>query len=286
MNIPSQKYFPLYGWLGLILIILFWVFNWSLDGLRTHWGFFPLWVGYSIFIDAFVFSRKGTSLIKRNWRLFIGLFLISVPAWWIFELFNLRTQNWFYDGKQYFTDFEYFLLSSLSFSTVMPAVFGTAELAGTFKWIKNIFISKKIIPDSKTLLIFFVSGIMILSLIMIFPKIFYPFVWISVFFLIEPLNVKLGNRSILKYTSAGEWTPIFALALGGLICGFFWEMWNYFSYPKWIYHLPMVNVLHLFEMPLPGYIGYLPFPLELFAVYHFITGIFKIKQARTYIEFL
>jgi len=286
MNKPSQKYFPLYGWAGLFLIILFWVLNWSLDGLRTHWGFFPLWVGYSLFIDAFVFSRKGTSLIKRNWRLFIGLFLISVPAWWIFELFNLRTQNWFYDGKQYFTDFEYFLLSSLSFSTVMPAVFGTAELAGTFKWIKNIFISKKIIPGSKTLLIFFITGIMILSLIIIFPKIFYPFVWISVFFLIEPLNVKLGNRSILKYTSAGEWTPIFALVLGGLICGFFWEMWNYFSYPKWIYHLPMVNVLHLFEMPLPGYIGYLPFPLELFAVYHFITGIFKIKQARTYIEFL
>jgi len=168
----------------------------------------------------------------------------------------------------------------------MPAVFETAELVGTFKWIKNISISKKIIPDNKTLRIFLVTGIMILSLIIIFPKIFYPFVWISVFLLIEPLNVKLGNRSILKYTSAGEWSPLFAFALGGLICGFFWELWNYFSYPKWIYNLPMVNVLHLFEMPLPGYIGYLPFPLELFAIYHLITGIFRLKQAQNYIQFL
>jgi hypothetical protein len=31
-------------------------------------------------------------------------------------------------------------------------------------------------------------------------------------------------------------------------------------------------------MPLLGYGGYLPFALELFAVYHFITGIFGVKN--------
>ena len=284
MNKNTPKYFPIYGWLGLFLIILFWILNWSLEGLRTHWGFFPLWLGYSIFVDAIVFSRKGSSLIKRNLKLFISLFLISIPTWWLFELFNLGTQNWFYDGRQYFTDLEYFLLSSLSFSTVMPAVFGTAELAGTFRWIKNISINKKIIPTNKTLLLFLIIGTIILSLIIIFPKIFYPFVWVSVFLLLEPLNVKLGNKSVFKYTSAGEWSPLIALALGGLICGFFWEMWNYFSYPKWKYYLPGVNVLHIFEMPLPGYIGYIPFPLELFALYNFITGIFGIKSFSDFIR--
>jgi hypothetical protein len=78
-----KKYFPLYGWFGMLLILVFWYLNWSLDGLRTHWGFFPLWLGYSLFVDALVFYRKGTSLIKRNSRLFILLFLISVPAWWL-----------------------------------------------------------------------------------------------------------------------------------------------------------------------------------------------------------
>jgi hypothetical protein len=54
-------------------------------------------------------------------------------------------------------------------------------------------------------------------------------------------------------------------------------MWNYFSYPKWIYHVPWGNWLHIFEMPLLGYGGYLPFALELYALYHWISGLFGNK---------
>ena len=68
----------------------------------------------------------------------------------------------------------------------------------------------------------------------------------------------------------GDWPPVAALSLGALICGFFWEMWNYYSYPKWIYHTPGAQFLHLFEMPLLGYAGYIPFALELFALKNFI----------------
>jgi len=53
---------------------------------------------------------------------------------------------------------------------------------------------------------------------------------------------------------------------------------NYLSYPKWVYHVPFVDFLHIFEMPLIGYLGYLPFSLELFALYHLVTGILKIKD--------
>jgi hypothetical protein len=60
-------------------------------------------------------------------------------------------------------------------------------------------------------------------------------------------------------------------------------MWNYFSYPKWVYDTPMVNFLHVFEMPLLGYIGYIPFSLELFAIYNFITG-FSRKNDFEYIQ--
>jgi hypothetical protein len=47
------------------------------------------------------------------------------------------------------------------------------------------------------------------------------------------------------------------------VCGFFWEAWNFYSYPKWVYHVPFVSWLKLFEMPLLGYGGYLPFALEV-----------------------
>ena len=62
-----------------------------------------------------------------------------------------------------------------------------------------------------------------------------------------------------------------ALAIGCMICGFFWEMWNIYSYPKWMYDVPGLNRMHVFEMPLPGYLGYIPFSFELFAVYHLLT---------------
>jgi len=286
VNKTTNKYFPNYGWAGLFLIILFWILNWSLDGLRTHWGFFPLWLGYTIFVDAVVYSRKGTSLIARNLKLFIGLFLISIPSWWLFELYNTITNNWLYDGRQFFTNIEYYLLASLSFSTVMPAVFETSELVGTFKWINHLNIKREIEPSLKTVWFLIITGILVLVIIIVFPEIFYPLVWLSAFLIIEPINILMKNNSIFDYTASGEWRTVLAIAFGCLICGFFWEMWNYYSYPKWKYNLPMLNTLHVFEMPLPGYIGYLFFPFELFTIYNFITGIFGIKDSKDFIHLL
>jgi len=39
-------------------------------------------------------------------------------------------------------------------------------------------------------------------------------------------------------------------------------MWNYFSLAKWEYSIPFVHRFLIFEMPLLGYAGYLPFGLE------------------------
>ena len=63
-----------------------------------------------------------------------------------------------------------------------------------------------------------------------------------------------------------------ALCVGALFCGFFWELWNFYSYPKWTYHTPGVGFWYIFEMPLIGDIGYLPFALELYALLHLATG--------------
>jgi hypothetical protein len=211
------------------------------------------------------------------------LFLISAPAWWLFELINWRTQNWFYDGKHFFTDVEYAILATISFSTVMPAVFETAELVGSFKWIINFKKLRALSPTKSTLNNFFLTGFTMLALVIIFPQYFYYFEWAAVYFILEPINYKLKNRTLFDYTIKGNWSPIVALTIGTLICGFFWEMWNYFSYPKWIYDTPMVNFLHVFEMPLLGYIGYIPFSLELFAIYNFIAGLNR-KNEFEYIQ--
>ena len=77
-------------------------------------------------------------MLTRNPFGYITLFLISAPAWWLFELINLRTQNWVYDGKEFITDLTYGILATISFSTVIPAVFGTAEFVSTFNWLKKL----------------------------------------------------------------------------------------------------------------------------------------------------
>lgn len=117
----------------------------------------------------------------------------------------------------------------------------------------------------------FFSGLISLALTLLWPKYFYPFVWISLVLILEPLNRRLGRPHLLEWLKEGDWRPVISLSLGALICGFFWEMWNEWSWPQWIYHTPGVNILHVFKMPLPGYGGYIPFALELFALKSFLS---------------
>lgn len=69
---------------------------------------------------------------------------------------------------------------------------------------------------------------------------------------------------------AGDWRPAVSAALAGLFCGIFWEMWNQYSLAKWAYTIPYVQRFHLFEMPIIGYMGYLPFGLECIALFDLI----------------
>ncbi|MEA3350127.1 MAG: hypothetical protein U9Q82_05860 [Chloroflexota bacterium] len=269
---------PPHAWIGVLLIAVFWPLNWALPGPRTHWGFFPLWLGYCLSVDGLVYWRTGTSLVTRSWRKYVGLFAISAPVWWLFELLNWRVQNWFYDGRELFTDFEYGILATIAFSTVIPAVFGTAELIASFGWTQRFSSGPTIRPTRRITLSFFVAGWVMLALMLIWPRYFFPFLWLSLYFIIAPINVWLGNRSLSRWTQKGDWRPVIALWLGVLVTAFFWEFWNYFSYPKWIYTVPFVDFWHIFEMPLLGYGGYLPFAMELYAVYHFFMGILGAKK--------
>ena len=263
----EQKFLQIsHGVWGLILIAILWPLNWFLPGLRTAYLFFPLWLGYILAVDALVLARSGTSLLARSRRDFVLLFILSAPAWWLFEIINQRTHNWEYLGREHFTDLEYFLLCSVSFSTVMPAVFETAELVYTFRWTTRLASGRPTGRSPRAPLMLFVTGALMLVSVWIWPRHCYPLVWLSVVFLLEPINLWLGRGHFLQHLRQGDWRIVVSLSLGALICGFFWELWNYYSWPKWIYHTPGAEFLHIFEMPLLGYGGYLPFAWELYAL--------------------
>ncbi len=270
------KKFPLYGWIGLGLAAISWALNWGLPGLRTNWAFFPLWLGYCLTVDALVLWRTGTSLLTRNRLEYIGLFAASAPVWWLFELANWRLNNWHYDGAEVFSPIVFGVLATINFTTVIPAVFGAAELMRSF--IGRPVKGPAIRPTKAVTLGFFFAGWALLGLMVAWPAYFFPFVWISLYFILEPINIWLGHRSLVDWIKDGNWLPVAALWLGVLLTAFFWEMWNFYSYPKWVYHVPWGDWYHIFEMPLLGYGGYLPFALELSAMYHLLAGLFGQKK--------
>lgn len=271
---------PLRAHIGLVLVGLCWVLNWSLPGLRTHLLFFPQWLGYCLLVDGLVQVRKGSSLITRGLLRYIFLFILSAPVWWIFEGLNTVTGNWIYLGRESFSDAAYVVYATLSFSTVIPAVFSTSELLGTFGWFQRKTGFTAFHLERRHFLRLHAAGWAMLGLMLLFPSIFFPFMWLSVFFIIDPLNALRGSPSLIRQVSGGDYRNLLTYGLGALCCGFFWELWNLHAYPKWIYEIPYLEVLHVFEMPLAGYGGYIPFGWELFALYAFVHGLTKpISQA-------
>ena len=140
---------PVHGWIGVALIAVFWPLNWVLPGLRTHLLFFPLWLGYVLAVDALVLRRRGSSILTRSPGRFVLLFVLSAPAWWLFEAFNARTGNWIYHGVEHFSDLHYAVLATVAFSTVMPAVFETAELVRSFGWVERLRQGPRLRPTSR-----------------------------------------------------------------------------------------------------------------------------------------
>ena len=83
--------------------------------------------------------------------------------------------------------------------------------------------------------------------------------------LVVSLQALAGRPTVLSQLAQGDWRSVW-VGTAALICGVFWELWNWRSLAHWEYALPFVHRFQLFEMPLLGYAGYLPFGLECVAV--------------------
>jgi hypothetical protein len=266
----KKSRWPVHGWLGLILVVVCCPLNWMLPGVRTAYLFFPLWLGYVLIVDALVQRRMGNSLWTRSRKNFLLLFLISAPVWWLFEVINLRTANWEYVGRELFSTLQFALLCTISFSVVVPAVFETAELIRSFRWM-DPFARGPRAPAARAMFAgLFVIGLAMLAAVLVCPKIFYPFTWIALVLIFEPINYWTSRPHFLEQLRNGDWRTVISLSFGTLVCGFFWEMWNYYSFPKWTYHIPGLGFWRIFEMPLLGYGGYIPFALEVYALKNFV----------------
>jgi hypothetical protein len=95
-------------------------------------------------------------------------------------------------------------------------------------------------------------------------------VFLGFVFLLDPINAHAGDESLWRDIRAHRYDRLINLLVGGFICGGLWEFWNYWARAKWIYTVPNLDSIKIFEMPVLGYFGFPPFALECFAMYVFI----------------
>lgn len=258
--------------IGLALIAIWWVIAWNDFGRISTFYFFPLWLGYILTVDGLVLARTGTSpLVRAGWK-YPVFFVMSAPFWWFFEGINHFLGNWIYLTPEGYGWFGRWVLGTLSFTTVIPAVLTTTELVSTIgkpRWRRWLVID----PSRRGLVLIHLSGWVMLIAMLIWPDYLFPLCWISVFLILDPLARFAGRTTVSSFAARGDWRPIFNLGAGALVCGWFWEMWNIRAMPKWIYDVPHVGFLKVWEMPILGYGGYIPFAFEIFAYYALVTAI-------------
>lgn len=261
----QKGFFPWWGWLGAAILGISWFMAWT----RFQWfaplqifTFTPIWVGYIFVTNGLTYRQTGRCMLRNQPGYLFSLFVLSAFFWWYFEYLNRFVQNWHYIGIGDLSRIKYFLFATLPFSTVLPAVLSTQEFLSTMPRISaglDRFI--KIDPTHArvwalvTLCVFSIG----LTVIGIWPDYLFPLVWITPLFMVTAFQAIRGKRALFSGVTTGDWQRLYRLSMSALICGFFWELWNYHSYAKWIYTIPFVERYKIFEMPLLGYAGYLPF---------------------------
>ncbi|MGH8659069.1 MAG: hypothetical protein ACREV4_11510 [Gammaproteobacteria bacterium] len=273
----SRRALPWWGMLGIGITGAAWLFAWTrfpwFDPLQGY-TFTPLWLGYILLVNALCYRRTGRCVMLDAPLFFVALFPLSAYFWWLFEYLNQFAGNWRYIDVPEITPLERFVVSSVSFSTVLPAVLSTTQWLASFPSLQRAFIGVK--PIGAMQLRLFVTGglfasVVGLTMLGTHPQYAFTMLWIAPLFI--ALSLGPGESGVLPALRQGDWRPIALPALAALVCGFFWEMWNFRSLAQWEYVVPFVQRFHLFNMPLAGYAGYLPFG----AVCYLFTRLFDDK---------
>ena len=259
--------FPRWGWVAAGAGAIAWVLAWTrfpgMTALQPH-TFTPLWLAYIAVVNALCCRRTGRSLLTHRPLFFLSLFPTSALFWWFFEYLNRFVQNWYYVGEN-FGPWEYFWYATLPFATVLPAVLSTQELIRSFTGFQRAFGQMQPLPDCdypvlpQAALAVASAG---LAVIGVWPSFLHSLVWVAPLLVIVALKSLRHEAHPLQDLTRTDWTCPVSAALAALMCGFFWEMWNFYSLAKWKYSIPFVHRFEVFEMPLLGYAGYLPFGLE------------------------
>lgn len=235
------------------------------------YDFLLAWCGL-IFILDFISYRLSKFSIFFPFRNFLLLAFSSSVMWWFYEAVNIYLQNWIYPVKKLYEPTEYGVFSTIAFTTIIPFLILTSSIVrrllfrGKIKWE-----SGSIGKNQKYFII--TLGFLSLLLNIFIPLYTFPLVWAVIFFVFDPLNKR---RSLFYQVFHKNLKPFFILLISGIFAGLIWESMNTlipkWQYPivSWFWTLPHPITTKLGEMPLGGFIGYMPFMLSVFAFVEFL----------------
>jgi hypothetical protein len=264
--------FPFYGWLGLATLILAEVLTFR--GVQPFATYFTAtaWTCYLLICDAAVFTVRGHSRLRDNPSGAARMALLSIPLWLIFEAYNLPLANWIYVGLPESLAARW-LGYVWAFATITPAILFTADLIESFGWWNRRVEPIRFSRTAQNAML--VGGAALLVIPLVVPRevaaYLFGMVWLGFIFLLDPVNFHIGAPSLEADLAEGRRDRIYALLLSGWTCGWLWEFWNYWATAKWNYIFPMFQQFKVFEMPVPGYLGFPPFALECFVMYSFAS---------------
>jgi hypothetical protein len=272
---------PRHTWAGVLILVVGEILMIMRIPLVTQWFTPIMWTGYILVVDGLIRRRKGTSLLSDYPFEFFLLAVISIGSWAIFEGYNVLLQNWIYIGLPDSILVRY-IGYAWAFATISPVMFLTYELLDTAVPGENPSPSPRLAGG--VFWGFVIVGLACLVVPLIWPSTWMtPLVWIGFAFFLDPINGRLGERSFLSDFFTGHYRSMSLMFLAGLICGIFWEFWNYWATTKWEYDVPYLGHIKLFEMPVLGFLGFMPFAVESYAIYIFVRRLIPIERRVKYL---
>ncbi len=238
-----------------------------------YFFFVTSWWAYIIILDTILWLRSGKPMfLNRNLP---EMVMISCGFWCVFELINLRLENWFYINLPFKAPVRYSGYF-LAYGTVIPAI------CLTFEAVYPFFASLRTRPftvrsyAARAIM----TGTFLFFLTLLMPGYLFGLAWVFGIFVTDGINYRAGYRSFMADLEKGRPGRLLAALASGLVCGILWENWNFISPVRWIYTVPFLEGMKVFEMPIVGYIGFPVFAVETVAFFDFLQGIRKRTAAR------
>jgi hypothetical protein len=269
-----------HGYVGLAVMLAAEVALFAGQPLAARWFTPIVWTGYVLFADALAARLAGWSYLTTHRVEGVLVALTSVLCWWLFEWYNAPRfwrggadaagLWWQYHGLEpnlWLRRLGY----DWAFATIFPALFLTAAALRA-----SLVRGARVRPwrPSPSVLrgLTMLGAIMAALPLVIVSSWLAPLVWTSFALWLEPLNARAGRPSWLADLGHGDASRLLALLAAGGVCGVLWEFWNYWAAARWTYTVPYLGHVKAFEMPVLGYLGFPPFALECYAMYHWLRG--------------